>query len=334
MYDFLVSNDMILCDLCHPQAVNYTYFCITRGVYTWIDHVAGSVHDSANVSKCSIIPLCPSNLSDHLPILTEFSVAIDSSKTRDTGTMACSNFVHPCWRNSDRNHCYADLIASKLAATPLPQPIPAGHPSTEVKSAVDSALERLCCIIHSSAKEAGIVPSREYHPKRFWCPELSLIRDRKRFWWSLWVSCGRPRHGHVFDCWKSAKRLFRCASRRFAQDVADKGIRELNSLFHSGNTTKFWKKISRKKRGCSSSLHASEFREFYSSIMSDVDPDLSDQQLSISSVVQEWFSSSTNQFYPQDISSDVLRVKLPVFNSLFLCLFVFTCLLYFSNSEV
>ena len=51
-----------------------------------------------------------------------------------------------------------------------------------------------------AAQSAGCVPWRVFKPKPYGCPELSQPRDRKQFWWKIWVENGRPWHGAVFDC--------------------------------------------------------------------------------------------------------------------------------------
>ena len=52
MYDFLANNNMLAMDMQSKQQVNYTYFSLKCGHYTWIDHVLVQEHDVATVNTC------------------------------------------------------------------------------------------------------------------------------------------------------------------------------------------------------------------------------------------------------------------------------------------
>ena len=47
MHDFIVGNTLNVVDLAFKQHVNYTYFNIARGVFSWIDHVLSTDYDMA-----------------------------------------------------------------------------------------------------------------------------------------------------------------------------------------------------------------------------------------------------------------------------------------------
>jgi exonuclease III len=306
LYDFFVANEMSLCDLSFFQPVDHTYFCLSRSVFSWIDHVASSAHDSGNVSKCVILPLCADNLSDHLPIITEFTVLTEVSKPQMSTGGQHPRFARPCWRNSDRNRNYENLVSSRLSAIPLIPEDLLLQPRDVIQSTLDQTLSDICSTLHSSARDAGITPARLFKPKRFWCPDLSLLRNRKRFWWSIWHTCGRPRTGQVFDCWKHAKRAFRSACRHFAHNAANKGVRELNALYSCGNLTGFWRKLARRSQAPSSSLGAADFADHYKSIMCDEDPDLTAGQHAIATGVKSYESSLAGQMFPQTLTPPAL----------------------------
>ena len=61
--------------------------------------------------------------------------------------------------------------------------------------------------MHDSAREAGCYAEQHYKWKAYWYPELSYLRDRKRFWWKVWVDCDRPREGAVYNVYKSTKKF-------------------------------------------------------------------------------------------------------------------------------
>ncbi len=59
-------------------------------------------------------------------------------------------------------------------------------------------------IWHESAVRSGCVSAKVSKP---WCPKLSEIRDKKWFWWRIWVDIGRPRQGAVYVAYKRVKTL-------------------------------------------------------------------------------------------------------------------------------
>ena len=67
LHDFILSNDMCVCDFSFNQSTNYTYFCDARGVRTWIDHILSTNHHAEDVIGCYIHVRDEQLVSDHLP---------------------------------------------------------------------------------------------------------------------------------------------------------------------------------------------------------------------------------------------------------------------------
>ena len=63
---------------------------------------------------------------------------------------------------------------------------------------MDIQLNEINQAMHDATTEAGCVPKRKNQPKPYWSPDLSRMRDRKRFWWRLWTENGRPRTGVIY----------------------------------------------------------------------------------------------------------------------------------------
>ena len=55
-----------------------------------------------------------------------------------------------------------------------------------VQGLVDSCVVQLNDAMHDAVTEAGCKQKHCNKPKTYWCPELSHLRDRKRFRWQLW----------------------------------------------------------------------------------------------------------------------------------------------------
>ena len=129
-------------------------------------------------------------------------------------------------------------------------------------------------MIHSAALESGCSAQSKYKPKPYWCPKLSNLRDRKRFWWCMWVDNGRPRTGCVYDCYKGVKKMFRRVFRQSVDNVMHEHYYKLQNLYTQRNMRSFWNEMKRCRTSKTvSSLRTGAFRTFYSSIMQEPNND-------------------------------------------------------------
>ena len=121
--------------------------------------------------------------------------------------------THP-WGNHGYTNTYRNTLETELIEI---QKLSCNGETDEITAhdAIDaySYMDKLNCAMRDSAVEAGCYSKQHVKPKRYWCHELSKLRDRKRFWWNLWVDNGRPREGAVFSVYKDVKRAFRRRSR-------------------------------------------------------------------------------------------------------------------------
>ena len=196
MYDFLSGNDLILSDFQFQQSVKYTHFCDKTDINTWIDHVASAKFDSDNVILCEIVPHAADNVNDHLPMVCHVKVA---SSNRSQNVMHARNllFTAPAHLNWNRP-CTIDKYIQPLESILITLPAYANSGN------IDHHIRLINDAMHDAAHMAGCLSIKVYKPKAYWYPELSQLRDRKRFWWTIWVANGRPR----------VKKLFRKTSRK------------------------------------------------------------------------------------------------------------------------
>ena len=302
LYDFLLANDLLSGDLCHTQPSKYTFFCHKRAAYTWIDHVFVNRYDMPNVTKCCILPLSPDNVSDHLPIKCTFNVytCADGLVSGKQCEMSSSKAN---WSNAHRNAEYSRLLQEKLVIIDVSL-----DDRSNAEAYVNSSFSSLCDAIHSATKEAGIIPSRSFKPKPYWCPNLSILRDRKSFWWRIWISNNRPRNGVIFDCYKGIKKVFRRECRRCLTNMSHRRTSLINRLFNNRNMVGFWSQLKLKKsRSNASSIDANGFASYYSNIMQDDKAGLTHEQQHIEQVTSSFFQTNCTSFYNQNV--DVNDVK-------------------------
>ena len=253
MYDFIIGNDMVITDHVHSQNVQYTYFCDSNNTRTWIDHCISPASALLSMVKsCRILPYEPSNVSDHLPITIKLHLPYTCPGSASEPGKSPSSAVHaghsiPKWDNDITNIRYSKILEQKLVSI-SPLNIDVNSWEQDLQTRVDSFVDELNGAIHTSAKEAGCVVSHKFTPKPYWCPELSVLNDRKRFWWRLWVQNGRPRSGWVFQCWKGVKKLFRKTSRWYSNNVSKAELSRLLWHFKQKNMNSFWNIIKRRRR--------------------------------------------------------------------------------------
>ena len=304
MYDFIVTNNMLVSDMMYSQCVNYTYFSHARNVYTWIDHVLSTSNDTESILNCTIIDHNSCNVSDHLPVHIEFLLKCNESQGK-TPLRDKYSYVQPNWSNYSRNEKYCNILASKLSNLSYINDLVNYKNSEEV---VNKRLYEVNDAIHSATKEAGCIPARVCKPKNFWCPMLSQLRDKKRFWWHLWTAAGRPRSGHVYVIYKSLKKEFRKLCRINSSNNTARQLKIINHHFNRRNMKAFWNRLKRLQRSdVNTTLQANDLMTFYKSIMTDrgIDPNNCDHKQVMNFVEEKAvnISASTHRItiHPNDV---------------------------------
>ena len=309
MYDFMQTNDLLVTDFLYDQNVSYTYFCNSRNIFTWIDHVLVVRSNRHLVKTCQIVPPSSGNVSDHLPLRVETVVGLQNEPA---SPKYGSSRVCPRWNNPNNVAQYRARVVEQLLNLP---PVERPNNREEAQYTVDAMTANLSSILHGATSEAGCVPKKVHKPKAYWCPQLDKLRQKKLFWWRLWVDNGRPRHGAVYSCWKNVKKLFRRVSRQCVRNVMDKPTRDLDNLFSEGNINAFWSSLKRVKRGKqpNSCLDPQSFADYLAGMMSDNAPLTVDQE-EISNSVKETYlryrgSCGSEVVGPETVSKIMKQLK-------------------------
>ena len=284
LYDFVTGNDLSVADFLFPQSVQYTYFNHANHHYSWIDHVLCFHKDLARITNCSIVPEEPGNISDHLPIKVTFTVP--SKPIKQNGLSMNQNwFPAPKWTSQIGIDCYQQSLSDKLSGLQSLNWFDTDQAT--LHGLIDDRLNTINSSIHSAAREAGLTPKNSLKPKPYWCPGLSVLRDKKRFWWSIWVELGRPRNGSVFEIWKNLKKQFRRLARHNIQNQIKRDTCIINQHFARREMKCFWNKLKKQQQTKShSSLTADDLANHFQSIMTD-NEDLSGDHLHIRNFVEK-----------------------------------------------
>ena len=250
---------------------------------------------------CKIIPELDGNVSDHLPLCMLFT--LDGNISIKAAKIAQDEFLaRPLWGDTERKNKYRDILERKLENVTLVEIDKQADLITKQKL-LDSHDKNISNAMHQAAKEAGCYPEKRFKPKAFWCPELQKLRDKRKFWWRLWSTCGQPRSGNVFECYENLKRHFRCICRNKVQAVIDKHIRSFTHDFKSNNLKSFWNRICAiRKQNSTSPLEADSLAEYYASIMQD-SGNLSPDQQRIADIVNEIYLSNENYYTEKHVTT-------------------------------
>jgi hypothetical protein len=224
---------------------------------------------------CHILDHDEDNVSHHLPICLETSVVTSSVPKNDTQPIChsvSSMFVPAKWDNYEKVLMYNHIVQDKLAHIDC---LANNISDCEIQETLDRQLNKINQAMHSAATEAGCTPKCKHFPKPYWNPYLSRMRDRKRFWWRLWVENGRPRSGAIYDTYKLyyykwLKRQLRRLSRQCVNNQQRHRLGKLDNYLNTRKMSSFWNAIKRLRRTkVSSDLQPNDFQTFYENVMTD-----------------------------------------------------------------
>ena len=81
-------------------------------------------------------------------------------------------------------------------------------------ASVNNICDKLCVAMHNSVRKCQEVNSYKKHKKKHWWDmTCTAARNRNRLFRYIWKSMNQPRTGHIFECYKSARKSFRKACR-------------------------------------------------------------------------------------------------------------------------
>lgn len=245
LYDFLCNNNFQVANFRYKQSVDFTYFNDKHRSY--IDHVFISDNMSRSVTNCVIMSNVSLNVSDHHPLSTKLSLRVNnpSEDVNIDDEENPAQFPRPNWSDDRFKDAFIEDIskrASALSLNSFDDIKTIDHAQSKVNYICDSLVDSL----HKSCAHAD---SLTRHPKSgskcksWWNWDCNILRDKQRFWFHLWKSCGRPREGQVYLCYKHAKKMFRKECKRATNGNLNKWRSSLNSLYTSRNLKKFWNVI-------------------------------------------------------------------------------------------
>jgi hypothetical protein len=164
---------------------------------------------------------------------------------------------------SDSTQCQLFATYVEATATTLPQvdiDSVLDHESARIK--IDIMCDTMKTAVHKAAQLVHNHRQSSYrgrHKKKHWWNSDCLYnRDRQRFWFRLWKAAGKPRTGHVYSCYKLAKKSFRKVCRQAVNNGMTQTFQQLDLLRGHRNMNKFWNLVRRSK--CTSGSTTSDIK--------------------------------------------------------------------------
>ena len=246
LYDFAHQNNLYICNFEFKQDFNYTY---SKGHdKSYIDHVFYSKYAHGDISDCHILCL-PDIVSDHLPLQTTVRMHVSNSVQPESESSLQDIMKYPRldWTDSEQCGIYsinvseiANVNLEDLDESCIYDKATAVHyvnkVCSKVKDTVHEAVKRVTAQNHSS-------PHRKCIRKHWWNSDCREARDRQRFWYRIWTSVSRPRTGHVYCCYKLAKKVYRTVCRSAVNRGIQHLYRQLDFYLRNKNMKKFWNLI-------------------------------------------------------------------------------------------
>ena len=129
----------------------------------------------------------------------------------------------------------------------------------EAQMYVDEYSDTINCTSYAAAADSiMVIQQGEQHGRRrrhWWNDDCRLTKNRHRFWFHIWLSCGRPGVGPVFDSFKLAKRSFIKSCTSAYNDSLNRNFAQCDKLFKQKRMKYFWNTIRRSKITVNSDLN-------------------------------------------------------------------------------
>lgn len=207
--------------------LSHTYTSDAHNSSSTIDHILVPQHLLGSFSNCYIIEDDPLNLSDHSPVCVTLEANLPDAPPQPT--QATTSRFRPNWAKLSDDELlsgYTMAVDAHLARLPLPTL----SSLTSSPTLIDSLLDEVTAILHSSAENH--VPAKRYLPfvKPGWTPDLRRRHSKSKKLYKEWVKAGRPRsHLHPKrKHYKEAKAAFRSLLRKHQRDRRDAFFRSLD----------------------------------------------------------------------------------------------------------
>lgn len=221
---------------------SYTFCPYDGGPQSLIDHILIRVNSLDIVNHYEVLDDCALNVSDHLPVITEFNTNILCSKENDYTP------VRLMWERLNKSsifETYTSRVSNALQNIEK-------QPLTNT-TAVEAFYDKIVYHLNVAASESIPVAAYNPHIKPFWKKGLKSFHKDMTERRHEWIQQGRPRgptHAS-FVSYKKAKRVFRLNMRKLYHENENRFYEELEKSSEI-DQSKFWSILNRRRKRKSS----------------------------------------------------------------------------------
>ena len=268
LYDMICNNELISANFSIKQTLKYTYF---KGLHrTYIDHVFICKSARLHLYNCVILPENTDLSSDHLPIKTTLEI-IHLEKQKhilDEPLQPMAMHAKVDWSRDDTCRSFTNCI--KNISGSLNTNYNDVTDSKEAQQSVNTICsDVIACINHATREVNPIQDSKKNKFQKalsWWSRSTATAKNRKSFWYKIWLDCEKPRSGHTYECYKLAKAAYRRAHRLAFNKHVNSTFSTLNYLHKVNNSREFWKVVNKArntKNDQSDDISLSQLVSFY-----------------------------------------------------------------------
>jgi hypothetical protein len=101
------------------------------------------------------------------------------------------------------------------------------------------------------------LPKRRYKStaKPGWSEQVKTYKAESILWHNIWLNCGEPENGEVYECMKDAKRRYAYAARRVLRQQKELRFERMAQNVTSSQTRNFWNEVKKMKHSNHTTPH-------------------------------------------------------------------------------
>ena len=248
VHDFICSVDLDVAEK------GFTYHDANNGSFSCIDHFLVSSGLSECVQYVTRLDY-HDNPSNHLPLLLElrlknhFASIHNDNVNTDAESEKCDKPI--AWHKVTDNHKVAYqhnqdrlLLNSSIPEVALCTNVNCCDPLH--KSQIDEWFQDMvdCCIL--SDRHLPRIEQRKMN-KPYWKAEVKPYRDESLWWHNLWLQCGEPKEGIIYEHKSDAKRQYMYAVRRYKKKEDQMRKERMAEAICKSNSRDFFREVKKLK---------------------------------------------------------------------------------------
>jgi hypothetical protein len=246
---FLSRNNLILS--CDTKDDRFTYVNYSLSQFSCIDHIFVSSNVFHTITSHNLLndPLNPSN---HTPISIEISFHIHEYITSYNTDSSQKYIKKVLWDKVEKCHvdCYKAKLSTLLGNMFLNSEsllCMNVHCKNQCHKNYINMLCHdivLCCIQASDECFPHINTNGKSQAKSipYWHEVIEPLKESSLMWHHIWVECGKPRHGVVYDVMRNARNKYHSTIKKIRKDEI---LIKKNRLVDANQTNKrtFWNSV-------------------------------------------------------------------------------------------